>query len=454
MNVSRRKLLLAAAGGVLVAADRPKRGVITLSTRPEDYEMGLDGFLEEITPIDRFFVRSHHYTPEVDLGQWKLGVEGEVENPLSLTMEELKKLARVELIAVCECAGNGRGFYEPSVPGLQWKHGGVGNGQWAGVRLADVLKKAGLKESAKEILFDGEDVPVGTMPEFQRTIPVKKAMDPNTLLAYEMNGETLPIRHGFPLRVVAPGWAGDSWVKWVKNIRVLDRDFDGFFMTTAYRHPGHPVAPGTAVDPKRMHPVTSLRVKSVIGAPADGSWAELGKPVTIRGAAWSGDLGRPTGVEVSVDGGRTWQAAKFVDRNPGPFSWRLFETSWTPRQAGYYNIMARAKDSTGDTQPLAQEWNPSGYGWNVVHRVSVDASPVRRESRPATAAAEGTHPNGYRAACLSCHEEDVIRQQRLSRDQWEREVDKMVRWGARVRPDDREGILTYLVNHFGPGNRR
>ena len=165
----------------------------------------------------------------------------------------------------------------------------MGNGRWRGVRLADVLKRAGIKDSAKEILFDGADVPLGTMPDFQRSIPVKKALDGNTLLAYEMNGETLPVKHGFPLRVVAPGWASDSWVKWLTSIRVLDKEHDGFWMKSAYRHPGKPVAPGTAVPPEQMQPVTSLRVKSVIAAPLDGAQALVGKPLTIRGVAWSGD---------------------------------------------------------------------------------------------------------------------------------------------------------------------
>jgi hypothetical protein len=266
-----------------------------------------------------------------------------------------------------------------------------------------------------------------------------------------MNGETLPQKHGFPLRLVAAGWAGDSWVKWITGIKVLDRDFDGFFMTTAYRHPGHAVPPGTAIDPKLMHPVTSLRIKSVLARPLNGAQTEVGKPLEIRGAAWSGDLGRVTSVEVSIDGGRVWQPAR-LGRDNGPFSWRVFEYVVTPRSAGYLNVMARAKDSSGDTQPFAQEWNPSGYGWNVVHRAGVvvgGAAASTVSPTPPTL----QHPTGYRAACLTCHEEDVVRQQRLNRGQWEREIDKMVRWGSAVKPEDREGILNYLVTHFGPRPR-
>src|SRR5262249_13981991 len=153
--------------------------------------------------------------------------------------------------------------------GLQWGDGAVGNGRWRGARLADVLRRAGIKESAREIFFDGADIPLRTMPDFQRSIPVKKALESNTLLAYEMNGQRLPEKHGFPLRVVAPGWGGDCWVKWLTSVRVLDKEHDGFWMKSAYRHPGKPVAPGTAVAAEEMRPVTSLAVKSVIAEPLE-----------------------------------------------------------------------------------------------------------------------------------------------------------------------------------------
>src|SRR6266851_3048878 len=321
MNLARRNFFLVAVGALLRAEDRLKRDMLVRSTRPEDLEMTLPGFSDYITPIEHFFVRTHVYVPTVNASEWRLKVEGKAATPLTLAMEELKKLPPVELVSVVECAGNGRGFYEPPVPGLQWANGSVGNGRWRGVRLADVLKRAAIKESAKEVLFDGADVPLGTMPDFQRSIPVKKALDPNTLLAYEMNGETLPVKHGFPLRVVAPGWAGDSWAKWVTSIRVLDKEADGFWMKGAYRHPGKPVAPGTAVAPEQMQPVTSLRVKSVIASPLDGATVPPGRAAAIRGVAWSGEGGAVTAVDVSVDGGRSWQPARLAsDRSR--FGWR------------------------------------------------------------------------------------------------------------------------------------
>src|SRR5579884_1533778 len=376
-GIQRRRFFGIAAGGLLRAQtpsnpDRPKRDMQVRSVRPEDLEMPLSGFSDYITPVEHFFVRTHVYVPTVPLHDWRLKVEGEVAAPLTLSMDDLKKLPPAELVGVLECAGNGRRFYDPPVAGAQWSYGAVGNGRWRGVRMADVLKRAGMKDTAREILFDGADVPLGTMPDFQRSLPVKKALDPNTLLAYEMNGETLPQKHGFPLRVVAPGWASDSWVKWVTGIRVLDQPYDGFWMKSAYRRPPVPVVPGSAVPPERMQPVTSLRVKSIIADPQDGAQVPIARPLVIRGAAWSGDAGPVTAVDVSVDGGRSWKAADLRSDQKTQFGWRQWEFRWMPPQEAYYTILSRARDAAGNTQPFDQEWNPSGYGWNVVPRVGVD----------------------------------------------------------------------------------
>jgi DMSO/TMAO reductase YedYZ molybdopterin-dependent catalytic subunit len=365
-------------------------------------------------------------------------------------MEDLKKLPPVELLSVVECAGNGRSFYEPPLPGIQWANGGVGNGRWRGVRLADVLKRAGVKDSAVEVLFDGADVPLGTMPDFERSIPVKKALDTNTILAYEMNGETLPEKHGFPLRVVAPGWASDSWIKWLTSIRVLNKEHDGFWMKGAYRHPGKPVAPGSAIPQPQMQPVTSLHVKSVIAAPLDGAQVLTGMPLTIRGVAWSGDAGPVTSVDVSVDGGRAWKPAALHANQRTQFGWRQWEFAWTPPQEAYYTILARARDAAGNTQPLDQEWNPSGYLWNVVPRAGVNV--VKELPAPAAPQPPGsiaTQPAALRSACGICHDDDVIRQQRLTRAQWDREIDKMAGWGAKVTSEDRAGLLDYLFANYG-----
>ena len=456
MELPRRHFFLLIAGSLLQpATDRTRRDMLVRSARPQDLEMPLSGFSDYITPIDRFFIRTHVYTPRVTMTEWRLTVDGEVTTPLTLTMDDVKRLPAVELVSVLECAGNGRGLYEPSVPGLQWANGAVGNGRWRGVRLADVLKRAGVKPSAREILFGGADVPIGTMPDFQRSIPAAKALEADTLLAYEMNGETLPVEHGFPLRVVVPGWAGDCWIKWLTSISVLDKEHDGFWMTRAYRHPGKPVQPGTAVPPEQMQPVTSLRIKSVIAAPLDGSQVVVGKPATIRGVAWSGDLGPVTRVDVSVDGGRSWEPAALRRDQRTAFGWRQWEYRWTPAREAYYTVLARARDASGSTQPFDQEWNPSGYGWNVVPRVRVNVVTGLFDTpeRAQPSAVNVAQPAAFRNACIACHDQDVIEQQRLTRAQWDLEINKMVGWGAKVREEDRGGLLDYLSSNFGPRRR-
>ena len=425
--------------------------MIVRSARPEDREMPLEGFLDYLTPIGRFFVRSHVYTPRIDIDAWRLTVDGQVETPLALTMADLRRIPSAEIVSVLECAGNGRRFFEPPVAGLQWGHGAAGNARWRGVRLADVLKRAGVRASAREILFNGADVPIGTMPDFQRSIPLSKALDANTLLAFEMNGQALPIEHGFPLRVVVPGWAGDSWIKWVTSITVLDREHDGFWMARAYRRPIDAVLPGAAVPLERTQPVTSLRVKSVIATPLDGASAP-GGPLIIRGAAWSGDAGPVTAVDVSVDDGRSWTAATLSRNQRTDFGWRLWEHRWRPTGEGSYTIRARARDAAGSVQPLEQQWNPSGYLWNVAPRVTVHvgralsapSAPPPQESAPSE------RPAPFAKTCLACHSDDVIRQQRLTRAQWDAELTKMAGWGARIGEQDRSALLDYLAGSFSP----
>jgi sulfite oxidase len=446
MKLTRRKLFLAAAAGVLPrfasAADLSK--MIARSSRPEDLEMPPDGFKEWITPADRFFVRCHTYFPErVNLSDWRLKIDGVVNQPLTLTMDDLKTLPRVELVGVLECAGNGRSFYQPRVAGTQWAFGSVGNGRWAGVRFRDVLQKAGLKESATQILLDGSDSPLGTMPKFQRTVTVQKALDPDTLLAYEMNGQPLPDEHGFPLRLIVSGWAGDSWVKWLRHIEVLDHEFEGFWMKTAYRHPAHHVEPGAAVDASELVPVTDLNVKSVIATP--GNWVKPGR-VRISGTAWS-NSSPVAKVDVSVDGGNSWKRAK-LGKDQSRYAWRLWELDWQA-PAGKHTLMARATNAAGQTQPLREEWNPSGYLWNVAQPMEVEVSgnevpPVATSVHPAE------QPASYKAACFGCHDEAMMIQQRLTPAQWDREVQKMTGWGAQIKPQDREAILKYLSDNFKP----
>lgn len=448
MQVSRRTFFASVTAAILPrvmgAADYADQSrMIIHSPKPEDLEMPLDGFADWITPVDRFFVRCHTYTPQVNLSEWSLKIDGKVDRPVTLTLDDLKKLPRVELVAVLECAGNGRGFYEPHVAGTQWSFGSVGNGRWTGVPLRDVLAKAGIQSSAKQVLCDGADVPLGKMPDFQRTITIEKALHPDTLLAYEMNGQPLPVEHGFPLRVIAPGWASDSWVKWLQHMEVLDHEFDGFWMKTAYRHPLQPVAPGTAVDAAAMVPVTDLNVKSVIASPS--GWAKPGT-VRVQGTAWS-NSSPVSKVDVSTDGGKTWKSAKLGGRRTH-YGWRLWQMDWKATE-GKYTLMARATNEAGQMQPLTEAWNPSGYLWNVAQPVAITVS-----SQPPAAAAPapppqpGTYPDGYKTACFVCHDEHMMQQQHLTRPQWDREINKMTGWGAPLKAEDRDAILNYLSHAY------
>jgi sulfite oxidase len=447
MRVTRRRLFLTGAAVLLprtgIGAKSP--GLITLSPGPKDLEMPVEDFVDEITPVEHFFVRCHTMIPQVKLPEWKLEIAGLVGQPLSLTLGDLEKFPRAEMVSVLECAGNGRSFFQPTVAGAQWRFGSVGNARWTGVRLKDVLEKSGVKPAATQLLLDGADVPLAKMPKFQRTLEVAKAMHPDTLLVWEMNGKPLTADHGFPLRVIAPGWAGDSWVKWLTRIELIDHDFDGFWMKTAYRHPANHVAPGTAVDPKDMIPVTDLNVKSVIAHPGD--WAAPGL-VAVQGVAWS-NASPATKVEVSEDGGKTWSSANFTGKST-KYGFRKWTFAWKAAE-GQYTLMSRATNEAGRSQPLEPEWNPNGYLYNAAQPISVTISKIRPASPAAVPEAETqSEPEGYKASCFGCHDDHMMRLQRLTRAQWDREVTKMTGWGATVGPEQRNGLLDYLSAHYKP----
>jgi DMSO/TMAO reductase YedYZ molybdopterin-dependent catalytic subunit len=325
----------------------------------------LDSFL---TPVDLFYVRNHLAQPGVNLAEWRLEVTGEVEEPLALTLDDLEKFERATVTNTLECAGNGRAFQRPRVPGIQWTRGAVGNASFSGARLADVLRRARPKASGKHVVMNGLDEPSGRVPDFIRSIPIEKALHPDTLLATRMNGAPLRIEHGFPCRAVVPGWLGAASVKWLVEIRVTEKEFDGNFMRPAYRMPARPVEPGGEVSPDETQVITSLPVKSIITQPGDGATLKAGA-TRIAGAAWAGeaDIVR---VDVSTDGGQTWQAAS-LGREQARYAWRLWEYAWTPPRGGRFTLLSRATDSAGRTQPMTPQWNPSGYLWNAADRVVI-----------------------------------------------------------------------------------
>jgi sulfite oxidase len=448
MKFTRRGLFLTGAGALLsrtdIGAESPSI-LITLSPGPKDLEMPAEDFIDEITPVEHFFVRCHTMIPNVKLPEWKLEIAGLVEQPLSLTLDDLENFPRAELVSVLECAGNGRSFFQPPIAGAQWRFGGAGNARWTGVRLKDVLEKSGVKREATHLLLDGADAPLVKMPKFQRTLDVAKALHPDTLLAWEMNGMPLTADHGFPLRVIAPGWASDSWVKWLTRIELLDHDFDGFWMKTAYRHPPKHVAPGTPVDPKDMIPVTDLNVKSVIARP--GEWATPGL-IAVQGVAWS-NTSPVTKVEVSADGGKRWSAAKFVGKST-KYGFRKWTFAWKASE-GQYTLISRATNQAGQSQPLEPEWNPNGYLYNAAQPIPVTIS----KTRPSAITGESEsgilpEPEGYKTSCFVCHDDHMMRPQHLTRAQWDREMTKMTGWGATVRPEQRNGLLNYLSARYKP----
>jgi sulfite oxidase len=370
-----RRTLLGAAGAALTlpGVARAQGGtLLELSSRPLNYEAPLSAFTQRITPIESFYIRGHFDAPVIDASTWRVSIDGLVDAPQSLGLADLQKLPQHEVEAVLTCSGNGRAFMQPRVPGVQWRKGAMGNAVWRGPKLKDLLALAkprtGLAHPMLEL--EGHDRPMlqGT-PRFIRGIPLAKALHDDTLLALTMNGAPIPAAHGFPARVIVPGWVGDDWTKWVARLTVIDGEPKGFYFETAYRFPSEAIVPGAAVPPEKMRPMERLNIKSVIGAPEHATAHKAG-PITVRGVAFSGEQ-RIVKVEVALDGG-AWQAAKLVD-DGGLYGFTVFEHTLT-LAAGSHTIRARATDASGAAQPETQQWNPSGYLYNVIDSVTVEVT--------------------------------------------------------------------------------
>jgi sulfite oxidase len=363
-----RPLLARAAGqsGVYIPGEA---GMIVRSARFFDLEMPPEFFDSWITPASHFFVRNHMHEPNtLDRETWRLAVTGEVERPLTLSLADLEKLESHTVTNTLECAGNGRGFYQPHVPGVQWQKGAVGTARFSGPRLGNILERAGVKVSGKHVMFHGLDEVPGKVPPFIRSIPIEKAMDTDTLVATRMNGSALAKHHGFPARALVPGWIGAASCKWLSEIKVLDREFDGNFMKPGYRMPNHPLGPGEPLNVDDSHVLTALNVKSVITLPSEGSTLPS-RVIAVRGAAWAGEA-EIVKVEVSSDGGVRWQPAELYPER-AKYAWRLWSCRLKVPRAGEYTILSRATDSHERVQPRAAEWNPSGYLYNAIDQVKV-----------------------------------------------------------------------------------
>jgi len=360
--------LLGWAAGEADVLMQGKDGLIVRSSRFLDLETPVEYFNTWLTPAEHFFVRNHMHEPStLDPALWKLSIGGEVKKPYSLSLAELSQVASHAVVNTLECAGNGRAFHNPKVPGVQWEKGAVSTGRFSGPRLGEILERAGVKPTGKHVMFRGLDEIPGKVPAFIRSIPIEKALEGDTLVATHLNGAPLPKHNGFPARTLVPGWIGAASCKWLTEIKVLDKEFEGNFMSPGYRMPNQPVKPGEAVRPEDTHPVTALNVKSLIVSPSEGTLRS--RPLNIQGVAWAGEAD-VVGVEVSADGGTSWQAAE-LGNEKAHYAWRLWNFKWKPAQAGDCVIASRATDSQGRVQPAAPVWNPSGYLNNAVDQVKI-----------------------------------------------------------------------------------
>jgi DMSO/TMAO reductase YedYZ molybdopterin-dependent catalytic subunit len=353
-----------------------KKPLIRLTGRAPNYEAPLAYLRTAITPNDEFFVRYHLADiPEVAAGTWKLNIGGEGANGnLQIGLDELKRLPVFEVAAVCQCSGNRRGLFQPHVPGVQWGHGAMGCARWKGAKLKDVLDLVGLRKDAVEVVFDGADGPVlDKTPDLVKSLPVWKAIEETTLVAYEMNGEPLPHWNGFPARIVVPGWTATYWVKHITSITAVTRPFDGYWMKSAYRIPVgiFPlVARFISQETAATTPVTEIVVNSFITSPADGASIDAGGRTAISGITWDGGYGIRS-VEISADDGKSWMEAA-LGEDPGKFAFRTWSHEFTPERRGKLALIARATNWIGQTQTREPIPNPAGYCNNVAQTVTLD----------------------------------------------------------------------------------
>jgi sulfane dehydrogenase subunit SoxC len=340
---------------------------LQLATR--NHGMPLEALRYDVTPVGLHYLLIHYDIPAVDAESWTLSVEGRVARPLRLTLEDLRARAAVDLTATMECAGNGRARLDPRPASQPWLNEAVGTARWRGVSLARLLEEAAPLEDATEVVFTGLDRGVEKEIEqrFQRSVPLEEALAGDSLLAYEMNGVPLPPQHGFPLRLVVPGWYGMTNVKWLESIEVVDRPFDGFQQASSYRF--------KVDEDDEGRPLTRMLPRALMLPPGIPEFFSrertlpLGE-VRLEGRAWSG-LAPVAGVEVSDDGGETWAEAELGDDVAGRWAWRPWTSTWSPRAAGSYTLCCRARDDAGNVQPVDPEWNVGGYANNSVHRIVV-----------------------------------------------------------------------------------
>lgn len=362
-NPISRRALLATAAVAPFAAHAETPGMIIRQKEPENLEFPFDTLNSFLTPNDRFYVRNHHPVPKLDTAAWKLKVEGAVGKPFELNYAELLAMPSLTVPATLECAGNSRVFLVPQTPGAQWELGAVSTAEWLGVPLRAILDRAGVDSKAIEVALEGADQgegkndphPPGQI-HFARSIPLEKAMRPEVLLAYRMNGKELPVAHGFPVRAIVPGFYGMASTKWLTRILVVSQPFSSYWQSSDYGYWDR--VGGTPV----RRPIYNMQVKSLIARPAVREQVKAGADYKVFGSAWTGDA-EIMRVEVSADGGKTWADATLRDKSVR-FCWRAWDYTWRAPVTGRYTLMSRATDSKGNTQQAQHNYD---YGNYVVH---------------------------------------------------------------------------------------
>ena len=377
-------ITLQSCGGAKSAPDTapdvvkyPEKGPMYLLTdRPPQLETPLKIFRQDITPNEYFFVRWHlsQIVTRIDIDTFRLYIGGAVETPLALSMNDLKtKLTPDSIIALAICSGNSRSTFSPKVPGSQWKNGAMGNARWKGVRLKDVLKMAGVKPGSVEVTFQGLDKgALPGIPDFVKSLSLDHSLDSEVLIAYEMNGQPIPMLNGYPLKLVVPGWYATYWIGSLSNINVLTDKYTGFWMEKAYLIANNPEmneSPDSLS--KNMVPITKIKMHSIFVEPEPGAPVEKGKTCLVEGLAFTD--GTPIKkVELSTDNGKTWVETKL---NPelGKYSWRRWQYNWTPPDKGLYHLCVKATDANGATQPEKQ-WNRSGYARGFIEHLDINVN--------------------------------------------------------------------------------
>lgn len=353
-----------------------KDSLLLLTDRPPNLETPLKYFLQDYTPNSVFFVRWHlaGLPTAVNTDTFRLRVGGSVTKELALSVNDLKtKFTPFTIAALCQCSGNSRSFFDPRVPGGQWKNGSMGNARWTGVKLKDILLMAGAKTDSKEVSFNGLDVPaMDTTPDFEKSLKFDHAIDGEVMIAYEMNGEPLPVLNGYPLKLVVPGWYATYWVGMLSNIQVHSTPFEGFWMKKAYVVPKDVPNGNESPDSiaTNVEPISKMNVRSIFVAPEPNEVIAAGRQTDIQGVAFDGGYGI-TKVEISVDSGKTWLPAK-LGADLGKYSWRRWHYAFIPSQKGMHTLQVKATNAKGETQPTHQ-WNHSGYMRNEIEKLQLKA---------------------------------------------------------------------------------